>query len=142
MFIPALLIRRVQATHRDAIQDLSGSLQEKIRVNLALDPASRCNHPDSVIRLDTGEAEPVYRRPYRVPQAMEDRVTEIIDGWRLDKVIELAPAGCRWNSPLVTALKSSGDVRVCIDPRGLNVLLINGDNFPIPIVSDLIERFA
>eukprot|EP00697_Spironema_sp_BW2_P013001 gnl/Spiro4/29725_TR14599_c0_g1_i1.p1 gnl/Spiro4/29725_TR14599_c0_g1~~gnl/Spiro4/29725_TR14599_c0_g1_i1.p1 ORF type:complete len:1590 (-),score=337.19 gnl/Spiro4/29725_TR14599_c0_g1_i1:22-4635(-) len=121
---------------------LPEAIQELLSNNTAIHPAARCAHPDALIHLDTGEAEPVYRRPYRVPQTMEEPVNAVIENWLKDGVIEPAPAGCRWNSPLVTKLKANGEVRVCIDPRPLNARLQNGDRFPIPIIPELIDRFA
>ena len=112
--------------------------------NVAIPPSHRCTHPDSVINLDTGSASPVFRRPYRVPQSVEPRVSTIIDKWLEDGTIERAPAGCLWNSPLVIASRphDPSDVRVCLDPRRINSTLLNGDNFPSPIVTEIIDKLA
>ena len=63
--------------------------------------------------------------------------------WLLDGVISPAPAGCQWNSPLLVVHKPEGQgIRVCLDPRPLNKVLVCGDNFPIPVIADVIDRFA
>ena len=52
----------------------------------------------------------------------------------------MAPAGCQWNSPLLVVPKpGSDDIRVCVDPRHINALLRSGDNFSIPVISDIID---
>ena len=60
----------------------------------------------------------------------------------VDDVVSLAPAGCQWNNPLLVVPKPGGNIRVCLDPRPLNKLLISGDNFPIPVISDILDLFA
>ena len=107
---------------------------------------ARCTHPDAVIPLDTGDAVPIFRRQYRVAESRLENVSAIIDGWLHEGVICLAPAGCQWNSPLVVVKKpGSSDpegVWVCMDPRRINSVLRSGDNFPIPVISDIIEQLA
>ena len=78
-----------------AYNDLPEPIQEMININTGLKPSQRCTHPDAVIALDTGDAKPVFRRPYRVPQTAEAQVSTIIKDWHSDGTIELAPAGCR-----------------------------------------------
>ena len=122
--------------------NLKNKIRGLIEDNLALSPSHRYSHPDAIITLDTGDAAPIFRRPYRVPQRAEEQVSRIIQEWLRDGVIATAPAGCRWNSPLVVVPKSGGDIRVCMDPRHINAILRNGDNFPIPIITDIIDRFS
>ena len=79
---------------------------------------------------------------------MEAQVTRQVDQWAHDGVICPSPAGCQWNSPLIAVYKPHqcqgvpAAVRVCLDPRRVNALLVSGDNFPIPVVLDLLDRFA
>ena len=119
-----------------------------IDANLAIPSSSRCSHPDSVIPLDTADSAPVFRRPYRMPAALTEKVDIIVKDWLQDGVIEVAPAGCRWNSPLLAVGKHpSAEVpnpgpRVCMDPRPINAILRSGDEFPIPIINELLDRFA
>ena len=119
-------------------------MQRLYDLNMAIPPSQRCTHPNSTINLDTGSASPVFRRLYRVPQSVESRVSAIIEKWLEDGTIELAPAGCLWNNPLVVVPRPHDptDVRVCLDPRRLNVVLLNGDSFPIPIVTEIIDTLA
>ena len=93
-----------------------------------------CNLPGSTIHLDTGDSPPVFRKQYKVPFAMQALITAQIHEWFNSGVISLSPPGTQWNSPLVTAWKkdSSGNItglRVCLDPRAINAITRNGDNF-------------
>ena len=121
---------------------LPDEVQLRLDENRAIPTTSRCTHLDSVIPLDTGDSEPLFRRQYRVPEALAPRVTEIVKDWLRDGVITKAPAGCRWNNPLLVVSNPPADIRVCIDPRPLNACLRSGDNFPIPIISDLIDQVS
>ena len=109
--------------------------------NQPIPTTSRCTHPDSIIPLDTGDSEPTFRRQYRVPEAMAPRVTEMVKEWLRDGVITTAPAGCKWNNPLLV-VSNPPDIRLCIDPRPLNACLRSGDNFQIPVISELIDRLS
>ena len=140
------VFKTLPADLQDTIIDIPHEIPQEVKtlleVNAAIPANQRCTHPDSVIALETGSAAPVFRRPYRVPQTLEAKVSDVITQWLRDDVIESAPAGTRWNSPLVVVSKHNGDPRVCIDPRPLNALLENGDNFPLPVVTDIIDRMA
>ena len=92
--------------------------------------------------MDNGEAVPAFRRQYRLAAALEHYVNAQVKKWLANGVIAFAPAGCKKNSPLIAVRNSTQRVRICLDPRLVNSLLRSGDNFPIPIISDLVERFA
>jgi hypothetical protein len=78
---------------------------------------------------------------------MYDAVRTQVQSWLDRGIVGPAPAGCLWNSPLLAVPKKDADgkfskVRVCLDPRALNAILANGDNFEVPKVDDLIESLA
>ena len=54
---------------------LPSAVQCLLDGNSALPESSRCNHPDSIIPLDTGNAVPVFRRQYRLPHALDSQVS-------------------------------------------------------------------
>jgi hypothetical protein len=115
--------------------------------NEALPADSPCNLPESVVQLDTGDCKPIYRRQYPIPQRLYSAVKDQVDKWMQRGVISYAPAGCQWNSPLLAVPKKDSDgkytkVRVCLDPRALNAILHNGDNFEVPKIDDIIENLA
>jgi hypothetical protein len=118
-------------------EDISNLLADNAAIN------ARCTHPDSIVHLDTGNATPVFRRQYRVAESLTDQVSSVVNKWLSDGVIAPAPAGYQWNSPLLVVHMPDGQgIRVCLDPRPLNKVLVCGDNFPIPVIADVIDRFA
>ena len=60
--------------------------------------------------------------------------------------IELAPAGCPYNSALCVALKKDAfgnftGIRVCLDTRPLNSALLEQDRFQLPYIRNVLEQF-
>ena len=62
--------------------------------------------------------------------------------WLDNGVIELAPVGCKWNSPLLATRKPSKDgspdgVRVCLDARALNDKILNIPDSNLPGIREI-----
>ena len=53
------------------------------------------------------------------------------------KVITPVDEPTEWVSPIVVAVKKSGELRVCIDPRPLNTVL-KRERYQIPVIDDLL----
>jgi hypothetical protein len=110
-------------------KSLLSNIDAAIQENLKLDPFELCNHPASVIPLDTSDDIPVFRRQYKVPDIYHPKVTAQIDDWFEKKIIiEATPS--QYNSSLVAVRKKDqngfySDCRVCLDPRPLNEKLPN-----------------
>ena len=129
-----------------AQEKLRAALSPALERNQALTPGTFCNVPDSVVRLDTGEHLPSFIRQYPIPHAAEQAVTDKVENWMQDGVIQLAPAGNAWNSPLVVVPKKDEhgnkvQWRICLDPRAINKMLPD-DKFPLPLVSDIFNQLA
>lgn len=109
--------------------------------NKQIPTTSFCTLPESVVRLDTGDAPPVHKRQYPIAVAMQPILQETIDRWLHDGTIEEAPADSKWNSPLTFAPKKDAygkytGKRPCLDPRGINNL-IQDDTHPLPLICDI-----
>jgi hypothetical protein len=67
--------------------------------------------------IETGDARPIKRNPYRIPHALKPVVDEHIDGMLKKKIIE--PSTSLWSSSIVLVRKKSKDesikYRFCID---------------------------
>ena len=63
-----------------------------------------CSHPSSVVSLDTGQAEPKYRRQYPVSRRFESFIDDQVRDWLRDGVIERGRIDSPWNSPLLVRI--------------------------------------
>jgi hypothetical protein len=74
--------------------------------------------------IETGDARPIKRNPYRVPQALKSVVEDHIDDM-LDKGI-IEPSMSPWSSSIVLVQKKTkrGSIkyRFCVDYRALNAV--------------------
>ncbi|KAH9263602.1 hypothetical protein BASA83_012985 [Batrachochytrium salamandrivorans] len=100
----------------------------------------------AVVRLETGDHPPVYRRQYPIPFNVHGQVKEQIEEWVQTGKVTDAPIGCQYNNPLLVVPKKDlegklSKVRVCIDPRQLNKQL-QADRFPLPLIKDIFSFFA
>ena len=115
--------------------------------NKALDPLERCSHPSAIVYIDTGDATPVYTRPYKIPHHMLAETDITFQRLLKSGVIVEAPPGCRWMNSLLAVPKKDGKgsmtkVRVTIDFRRLNAVMKSDDRFEIPLIEDIIERLG
>lgn len=109
-------------------QLLLDKLKPQLECNRAIPVGSFCSHPSAVVRLDTGDAKPVYTPQYRVSDYMSSFIDKQVTEWDASAVTLPAPVDCPWNSPVIgaqdrAARRKGKDPRVCIDPRPLNRLL-------------------
>ena len=86
--------------------------------------------------IDTGEAEPVYQRPYNTPIALRKSVDLEID-WLLERGF-IRPSSSPWASPMVTVRKADGSARLCVDFRKVNGLT-RQTPFYMPRVEEVLE---
>jgi transposase InsO family protein len=126
------------------IKHLMDQIHVVLDTNQALAPGSLCTHPASIVYIPTGNADPVYRPQYRVPEAVQSVVDDQVQEW-LDKgTIVRAPRASPWNMPLMVASKKDLKTqalkhRVCLDPRAINKTLPNPPN-SLPRVADLFDK--
>ena len=85
-------------------------------------------------KLNTGDHLPIKQRPYKNPLALQAQLDE-----QLEEMLEagiISPSASPWASPVVVVPKKDGTLRVCIDFRQFNQVLVK-DSFPLPRVEDL-----
>ncbi|KAF9342296.1 hypothetical protein BGX34_008415, partial [Mortierella sp. NVP85] len=78
-------------------------------------------------------------------QTESAEVESTVKKWLDNGVIEPAPKGNPFNNSLTLAARRNLEgvilkYRVCLDPRKLNKQLVETDNFPLPIINDILER--
>ena len=77
-------------SHREAFLSRSADV---ITANKEIADGSFCTHPDALIRLDTGDAKPLHRKQYPIPQSAHPVIDAFID--------ELAPTSLVVPAPQV-----------------------------------------
>ena len=88
-------------------------------------------------RIDTGDAEPIRQRYYRMSPEKQriliEQVNEMLD---LD-VVE--PCESAWSSPVLIVKKKNGQPRFCLDSRKLNSVT-KKDAYNLPYVSEILDN--
>jgi hypothetical protein len=103
-----------------------------------------CNHPDSIVHLNTGANPPSFVHQYPIPMHLRNLVTEQVAVWLQKGIITFSTPGCCWNSALLVVKKqtpagSAQKYRVCEDPRHLNEKL-EDDKYPIPLLRSILDK--
>jgi hypothetical protein len=86
--------------------------------------------------IDTGDSPPIAWNPRRMPQAVEDKVDDLVVKLLEQQIIR--PSESAWNSPIVVVKKKNGDIRMCIDYRKLNSVT-SRPVFPMPDAKQLFD---
>ena len=86
---------------------------------------------------------PVVHPPRRVPhsrrESLKKELDRMVEAGILEKVPLNEPAD--WVSSLVCVNKPDGSIRVCVDPKDLNVA-IKREHYPLPLVDDIAANCA
>lgn len=86
--------------------------------------------------INTGDARPIRRRPYRVSQTERGVIQREVDEMLKRDVIE--PSSSPWASPIVLVKKKDGSWRFCVDYRHLNKIT-KKDVYPLPRIDDALD---
>jgi len=90
-------------------------------------------------KIETGDANPVCNRQWRLPQSTRQTIKEQCDSMLHAGVIE--PSTSPWLSPVVLVKKKGGTLRFCVDYRGLNAVT-KRDAYPLPHISEMIDELG
>jgi transposase InsO family protein len=116
--------------------------------NAAIDPQSFCPHPFMKVDLKIRDKAVVFQRSYRpFSQTQQGEVDSQVSKWIQDGGIVHAPHGTPHMNKLTVSSRHDLDgnilkYRVCLDPRHLNSLLEDVDNFSLPLISEILEKTA
>lgn len=92
--------------------------------------------------IDTGNAQPISSRPYRVSEIQKFYIRKYVDEMLKARVV--SPSNSPWASPVVLARKK-GDPpghpgsRFCVDYRKLHGV-VKKINYPLPLIEDVIDN--
>ena len=86
-------------------------------------------------------ATPVVAPPRRAPTSLKKKLKEELD--RLQQLEVIAPINepTPWVSSLAVAVKKSGALRICIDPRPLNAAL-KRERYQFPVIEDILPELS
>lgn len=87
------------------------------------------------------QSTPVYNPPRRVPLAIHKKLKETLDEMEVKGIIEKVHLPKGWVNNLVIVEKSNGSLRVCLDPRDLNKVLVQ-EKYLIPNIDEIRSKFC
>jgi hypothetical protein len=94
------------------------------------------------VHLDADPAVPPVRMPLRkLPIAIKEKVENELRNLQREEIIAPVTEPTDWISALLVVNKSSGGVRLCIDPKPLNKAL-RRDHYPMPTIEDILPELA
>ena len=85
------------------------------------------------------EVEPIAQRMYIIPFTIREKVSRKLDELESQNIIEKVNDQTPWVSPVIVVPKPSGDIRLCVDMREANKVIIR-QRHPIPTVDDILHR--
>jgi len=91
---------------------------------------------DAEVKLMLKDFKPFHFSPRRLSYAEKNALRELLNSLLKRNIIR--PSESEYASPIVLVQKKTGDLRLCIDFRELNKMLVR-DNYPLPVIEDLID---
>lgn len=92
---------------------------------------------DIEMTITMNEDQKVSARPRRLPFPERKIVTEQVDQWIKEGIVE--PCSSEYSSPVVVTKKKDGTPQICIDYRAINRLIMK-DRYPLPLIKDILDR--
>ena len=90
-------------------------------------------------KVPTGDTRPIKIRAYRMPECHREPLRDMLSKQMEEGIIE--PSRSEWSAPIILVpKKGTGELRTVIDYRQLNETLRNKDNYPLPLIEDLLDR--
>ena len=88
-------------------------------------------------RILTGDSQPIYSKPRRIPFAWEEDVNAQVEQMWKNGIIR--PSSSPWNSPIILVDKKDNTKRFVCDYRNLNSVT-KKDTYPLPHIHDVIDK--
>ncbi|KAL1925879.1 hypothetical protein VTP01DRAFT_7269 [Rhizomucor pusillus] len=113
---------------KDLIDEYKDVFQEELP---GLPPEREVEHV-----IDTGDAKPISRPPFRMSPLELDEVRRQLD--ELLKRGLIRPSASPWGAPVLFVKKKDGSMRMCIDYRALNKVTIR-NQYPLPQMDECLK---
>ena len=97
--------------------------------------------PGNKVELSLLDCTPVIRPARTIPEALKPRVLAELNRLENQGVIKKVDAPTDWVSQMSVAEKKSGSLRICIDPRPLN-LALKREHFRLPTLDDILPMLS
>lgn len=95
-----------------------------------------------VVEIPIDESvQPVKQGYRRAPIALEERIYDKLKLLLDLDIIEKVRGPSAWVSPMVPILKSSGEVRICVDMRRANQA-VHRESHPLPVIEEILGSLA
>lgn len=149
------IINRVNSTDNQASQQEIPSLPDKLDDeinNIAIELLNKWKNiftndnkslgivPFIQHHIDTGDAQPIRSKPYRVSLSEQAIIKDLITQMEEEQIIR--PSRSEWASPIVLVKKKgTTDLRFCVDYRKLNKIT-KVDPYPIPNMDCVLENLS
>lgn len=91
-------------------------------------------------KIDTGQATPFKQKYYPLSKFLLDDLNKEVDRMLSMDVIEEAVC-CPWNNPTVAVKKKDGSMRLCLDARKLNGIIVQ-EAYPIPHIATIMKNLS
>src|SRR5277367_5086812 len=91
------------------------------------------------VAIPTGEATPVFRRPYKLGQGQRDKIREHV-AKMIDEGVVRESSSC-WGAPCFLVEKKSGDSRLVVDYTGLN-RHVEPDYYPLIDLNSAVQSLS
>ena len=98
--------------------------------------------PGNKVHLQVDEdTQPSIRPSRSVPEALKSAVKAELDHLKERDIVEEVSVPTDWVNQMSVAQKKSGKVRLCLDPRSLNVVL-KREHYPLPVLDDVLPELS
>lgn len=91
-------------------------------------------------KIDTGTAQPFKQKYYPISKFLLEDLNKEVDRMLSLGVIEEAVC-CPWNNPVVAVKKKDGSMRLCLDARRLNTIIVQ-EAYPIPQIASIMSNLS
>ena len=131
----SMLPQGMEQSQHDKLQQFRQEYPEVFQDNLPGLPPHRDIHHI----IDTGDAEPINRPPYKMSPLELDELRK-----QLDELLALGfiqPSMSPWGAPVLFVRKKNGEMRLCVDYRALNQVT-KRHSHPLPRIDECLERLS
>ena len=101
---------------------------------------NQINNFTADVKLEKG-SEPIFRKARPVPYSLLQKVESELDRLEKNGVIKKVKTS-KWASPIVVALKTDGNIRICGDYKSTVNTCVEDHTYPLPTADDIFAKLA
>ena len=136
-----ILSVQTQASLQDKARDLPTLTKEHILKEFA-DVFKGDGKLEGDLHLEIDPAVPPVQLPTRkVPIAIKEKLREELDCLEARNIVTPVNVPTAWISATVVTMKKNGNIRLCVDPKPLN-LALKRNHYPLPTIEDVLPNLS